>query len=121
MTEYAVDCTGLAGDFRAHVFHDPRYGAAWVDERKFCKTFWIPCLKRVGIRYRRPYNMRHTYATTMLMAPGGMMNPAYCARQLGHSVEVFLSTYARWIDNARDDLEHAKLRTPREDSGEIRR
>lgn len=77
--------TFLAG---GDVFQDPRYSAGWVDERAFRRSFWTPILKALGIRYRRPYNCRHTYATTMLMAG---MTPAFCARQLGHSIEIFLS------------------------------
>ncbi|HZV65088.1 MAG TPA: site-specific integrase [Telluria sp.] len=87
------------------VFQDPRYGTPWVDERAF-RSFWTPALKRLGIRYRRPYNMRHTYATMMLMAG---MNPAFCAKQLGHSVEMFHKTYARWLDGDQNDLEMARL------------
>lgn len=90
----------------AEVFQDPRYGTPWVDERAFRRSYWTPTLKLLGIRYRRPYNMRHTYASSMLMAG---MTPAFCARQLGHSVEMFLRTYAKWIDNQRDDAEMARL------------
>lgn len=95
--------TFLAG---GHVFLDPRYGTPWSEERAFRRSFWEPGLKRLVIRYRRPYNMRHSYATQMLMAG---MNPAFCARQLGHSVEVFLSTYARWIDGERNGAEMARI------------
>ncbi len=79
---------------------------AWVDERAFRRSYWTPALKVLGIRYRRPYNMRHTYATAMMMAG---MTPAFCARELGHSVEMFLRTYAKWVDNVRDDAEMARL------------
>lgn len=88
------------------VFEDPRYNAAWVDERAFRRSYWTPALKLLGIRYRRPYNMRHTYATAMLMAG---MTPAFCAKQLGHSVEMFLRTYAKWVDGGQDDLEMSRL------------
>ena len=54
------------------------------------------------MRYRPPYNTRHTYATMMLM---GGMTPAFCAKQLGHSVEMFLRTYAKWIDGGQNALE----------------
>ncbi|MDD0814251.1 tyrosine-type recombinase/integrase [Curvibacter sp. HBC28] len=90
----------------ATVFQDPRYGKAWDDERAFRRSYWTPTLKRLGIRYRRPYNMRHTYATAMLMAG---MNPAFCAKQLGHSVDIFLSTYAKWIDGDRNAMEMGRL------------
>jgi integrase len=95
--------TLLAG---AEVWQDPRYGSAWVDERAFRRSFWTPTLKRLGIRYRRPYNMRHTYATMMLMAG---MTPAFCAKQLGHSVEVFLRTYSKWLNGDQNALEMQRL------------
>ena len=96
--------TQMADDGR--VFHDPRYGAGWHEERAFRRSFWEPVLKALGMRYRRPYNCRHTYATAMLMAG---MTPAFCAKQLGHSVEMFLKTYAKWIDGDRDSAEMARL------------
>ncbi len=85
-----------------HVWLDPRYGTAWTEERAFRRSYWTPTLKRLGIRYRRPYDLRHTYATMLLMAG---RTPAWCARQLGHSVEMFLRTYARWLDGAQDERE----------------
>jgi integrase len=66
----------------------------------------VTTLKRLGIRYRRPYNMRHSYATAMLMAG---MAPGFCGKQLGHSVEQFHKTYARWLDGEQNDLEMARL------------
>lgn len=94
--------TFMAGE---HVFHDPRDAARWGGEPKF-RWFWVPTLKRLGIRHRPPYNTRHTYATMMLMAG---MTPAFCAGQMGHSVDVFLRTYAKWIPGAGDATEMAKL------------
>lgn len=96
--------TQMAEDGR--VFHDPRYGTGWYEERAFRRSYWEPVLKALGMRYRRPYNCRHTYATAMLMAG---MTPAFCAKQLGHSVEMFLKTYAKWIDGDRDTAEMARL------------
>lgn len=95
--------TFLAG---GPVWLDPRYGEPWIDERAFRRSYWTPTLKRLGIRYRRPYNMRHTYATMMLMAG---MTPAFCAKQLGHSVEMFLRTYSKWLNGAQDALEMGRL------------
>lgn len=84
------------------VFQDPRYFQPWIDERAFRRSYWTPLLKRLGIRYRRPYNMRHTCATTMLMAG---MNHSFCAGQLGHSVDIFQRTYSKWIDGEQNDRE----------------
>jgi integrase len=94
--------TFLAGQ---HIFHDPRDGARWGGEPKF-RWYWVPVLKRLGIRHRRPYNTRHTYATMMLMAG---MTPAFCAKQLGHSRVIFDGTYAKWMDGDHDALEMAKF------------
>lgn len=91
--------TQLAGE---HVWLDPRYGEPWTDERAFRRSYWTPCLKRLGIRYRAPRNLRHTYATMMLMAG---RTPAWCAEQLGHSIEMFLTTYSRWIKGGQDRQE----------------
>jgi integrase len=94
--------TFMAGE---HVFHDPRDNKHWTGEPKY-RWFWLPTLKRLGIRHRPPYTTRHTYATMMLMAG---LTPAFCAGQMGHSVDVFLRTYAKWIPGAGDATEMAKL------------
>jgi len=56
---------------------------------------WRPILKGLG-PIPPPYNCRHTYATICLMSG---LNPAFIAQQLGHSVQMLLSTYARWINS----------------------
>lgn len=89
-----------------HVWLDPRYSTPWVEERAFRRSYWTPCLKRLGIRYRAPNHMRHSYATMMLMAG---RTPAWCARQLGHSVEMFLRTYSKWLGGEQDSRELAGL------------
>jgi integrase len=37
------------------------------------------------------------------------MNPAFIAQQLGHSVQMLLSTYARWLNSSGDWDEMEKL------------
>jgi integrase len=49
----------------------------------------------------------HCHATMCLMAN---MNTAFIANQLGHSVQMLLSTYAKWINCASDWAELNKLR-----------
>lgn len=88
------------------VFPDPKTGARWVDDWTPREMYWRPTLTRLGIRYRSPYQTRHSYATMMLMAG---MTPAFCARQLGHSVEMFLRKYSKWIDGGRNEVEMGKL------------
>ncbi|PID55457.1 site-specific integrase [candidate division KSB3 bacterium] len=96
--------TFLAG---RHIFHNPRTGQPWDDQDKQRINFWNPALKKLGIRHRRAYETRHTYATMMLMAG---CNPAYAASQMGHSLQMFFSIYARWIREREDKKEQEKLR-----------
>lgn len=67
---------------------------------------WRPTLASLGIRDRPPYNCRHTYATICLMSG---LKPAFIAQQLGHSVQMLLTTYARWINSSSDWDELDKL------------
>ncbi len=90
------------------VFHDPYYNAPWLYHRITSAPFWKTTLKRLGIRHRRTYNTRHTFATVGLMAGA---NPAYMANQLGHSMEMFFNVYAKWIDGQNDDRELAKIQS----------
>lgn len=84
-------------DTGADVFQNPVTGQPWHDERSQREHYWIPTLKRLGIRWRRAYNTRHTYATVALMAG---VPAAYIASQLGNSVKMLLERYARWIPGA---------------------
>jgi integrase len=67
---------------------------------KLQRTMWKEVLTRLEIRYRDMYNMRHTYATFGLM---NGVNPAFMAGQLGHSVEEFFKTYAKWINSEQNE------------------
>ena len=106
--------TYLAGQ---HVFHDPKTGKPWgyakITDRR---SFWQAALTKLGIRYRRPYNMRHTYATLGLMSG---VKPGFMASQLGHSLRMFFTVYAKWISGADDDREMAKLEQGISAAGEI--
>jgi integrase len=96
--------TFLAGK---HVFHDPKTGEPWAYAKiTDVRSFWESTLKKLGIRYRRPYNMRHTYATMGLMSGA---KPGFMASQLGHGLRMFFTTYAKWLNGTDDDREMAKL------------
>lgn len=61
----------------------------------------------LGIRYRKPYAWRSTYASLALMDGA---SPEFVATQLGHSVEVMRKHYARWISGEYDQQEMAKMK-----------
>ena len=98
--------TFMAGE-DAEIFQNPVTNRPFHDERSQRDHYWTPCLKRLGIRRRRAYQTRHTYAATAL---GGGVNPAYIARQMGHkNAKMLFTVYAKWIDGADRGRERAKM------------
>lgn len=84
--------TFLAG---GRIFHDPFTGKPWTNDVAIRKR-WIALMKRTGVRYRRPYSTRDTYASQLLSAGE---NPMWVARQMGHrDWHVLRRSYAAWID-----------------------
>jgi len=60
-------------------------------------TKWTAIQKRSGIRPRRPYQTRHTYACWCLTARG---NLAFIAKQMGHKdFTMLVEVYAKWMDD----------------------
>lgn len=89
--------------------HPSRFagGPVFVNQygNPYKRYFWFAVefnetLKRLGIRYRSPYNVRHTAATMMLRAT---RDPLWVAQQLGNSVEMIYRHYAGVIHEDRDD------------------
>jgi len=58
---------------------------------------WRHAIETANVRYREPYNARHSCVSWHLMIG---KNLVWCARQHGHSVQVMLSNYGTWIENA---------------------
>lgn len=89
------------------IFSNPVTGRPWHDERSQRDHYWTPALQALGIRHRRAYCTRHTYATLSLAAGA---NPGYVARQLGHRTTAMLfRVYSRWIDGADGGAEAARV------------
>lgn len=82
--------TQLAG---AHVFINPFTRHAWHDGQTQHKL-WTRALRKCGVRYRPPKEARDTSVTMSLMAGA---NPMWVAKQHGHSLQVMLKDYAKWI------------------------
>lgn len=78
------------------VFMNPRHGKPWDGDAPIRKLAWIPALKKAGLRYRNPYQTRHTYASMMLTAGE---SPIWLAQQMGHSdTSMIYRNYGRWIE-----------------------
>jgi integrase len=82
-----------------YIFLNPETGNEWNSTASQRDHYWNPTLKALGVRHRVPYNTRHTRATRLLTAG---CKPAWCAAQLGHTLEMFLRVYAKWMPEERD-------------------
>jgi len=54
----------------AEVFQSPLTGERWKRDRRIREGMWTSGLKRAKVRYRNPYQTRHTYASMMLTDVG---------------------------------------------------
>jgi len=71
-------------------------------------------MKRAGVRHRRPYQTRHTFACWSLTAHG---NLAFIAKQMGHKdYSMLVKVYARWIDSE-SQAEAERLWTEMQNNG----
>lgn len=78
-----------------HVWLNPRTGKAWETDAQIRKTLWQPLCQRAGVRYRNPYQVRHSYASGLLT---NGTNPWYVAQQLGHvDVQMVFRIYGKFI------------------------
>lgn len=81
-----------------HVFINPRTGKPLLDDQAVRKCVWRPAIEKAGVRYRNPYQTRHTFASTRLSQGA---NPWWVAAQMGHEdVEMISRTYGKWIPEA---------------------
>lgn len=90
--------TFLAG---GRVFKNPNSGQPWEESGEIRKVIWLPALRKAGVRYRRPYQTRHTYASMMLSAGE---HPMWVASQMGHKDWTMIARiYGRWMPSADTD------------------
>lgn len=73
-------------------------GRRWEGDQQVRKSAWIPIIRKAGVRYRRPYQTRHTYASMMLSAGE---HPMWVAQQMGHADWTMIARiYGRWMPAA---------------------
>jgi integrase len=83
------------------VFENPATGKPWTTDKQIREWNWRPLLKRAGVRYRYPYQLRHTFASTALSAGE---NVFWVAEQLGHrDPHITAKVYARFIPSILPD------------------
>lgn len=90
------------------LFPDPGEGYRWPFSQRKAQMLVKRVCKAAGLAPRNPHDLRHTYATILLMAHE---SPGYVQRQLGHSsIAITMDIYCHWIPGeGRKNLERALL------------
>jgi integrase len=82
------------------IFKNPRTSKRWT-EQILRETVWRKAIRLSGVRYRRPYQTRHTYASMMLSAGE---SPMWVAQQMGHKDWGMIRTiYGKYMPDAIPD------------------
>jgi integrase len=88
----ARQALGSGGEGR--VFSNPATGEPFQTDRQIREAFRRACAM-AGVRYRYPYQLRHTFASWALSSGE---NPLWVAKQMGHKdVSMVLRVYGRYI------------------------
>lgn len=84
----------------AEVFQNPLNLRRWNGDQQI-RQMWVATMKKCGVRYRRPYQTRHTYASMMLSAGE---NPMWVAKQMGHvDWTMIAKVYGKWMPDAQPE------------------
>ena len=77
-------------------------GRVWhINQDKGVRDIWFLACRKAGVRYRKPYQTRHTYASMMLTAGE---NPMWIASQMGHNdLSMLRRVYGKFIPNSVPD------------------
>lgn len=79
------------------IFYQQFSGQPWESPHQI-RDAWRWLIRKSGIRYRNPYQTRHTFASMML---SNGENELWVSNQLGHkTVDVVRKHYGRWIKDA---------------------
>lgn len=80
-----------------YIFNNPRTGEPYTGDGPFRKTRWKYILKRAGVTYRYPNQLRHTFATTALSKGEPVQ---WVSNQLGHTTWSFTTkVYYRYVQD----------------------
>jgi integrase len=83
------------------IFQNPSHLERWSGDLAIRQSFWTRALKLAKVRYRRPYQTRHTFASMMLSAGE---NPMWVAQQMGHSDwGMIRRTYGKFMSDSEPD------------------
>lgn len=93
----AIAAVRHKGEF---VFLNPSTGYPFQGDQEI-RNGWVRALEAAGVKYRRQYQTRHTFASMMLSAGE---NPVWVAQQMGHTdFSMLVRVYGRWIPEQASD------------------
>lgn len=76
------------------LFRNPNTGERWHEDRALARAFRKAC-GAANVRYRYPYQLRHTWASWALSAGE---NPLWVAKQMGHTdVTMIFKVYGKYM------------------------
>ncbi|UWE18060.1 site-specific integrase [Herbaspirillum huttiense] len=82
------------------IFKNPRTDKRWSGDLVI-RASWKRAVEAANVRYRRPYQTRHTYASMMLSAGE---SPMWVAQQMGHKDWTMIArVYGRWIKDTQPE------------------
>ena len=77
-----------------NVFYNENKGLHWAGDYEI-RRVWKKILSEAGVRYRYPYQTRHTYASLSISSGE---KEIFVAHQMGHrDVTVIRQSYAKWV------------------------
>lgn len=92
----------------AFVFEDPKTGQPWASADAIRKKAWVPTVKKAGIRYRNPYQTRHTFATRHISQGANLF---WLASQMGHKgPEMLFRHYGAYLEEYDGHTDRSVLR-----------
>jgi integrase len=78
------------------IFRNPNTGEHWYEDRALARAFRKAC-EAAEVRYRYPYQLRHTFASWALSTGE---NPLWVAKQMGHKdVTTIFKIYGKYMPN----------------------
>jgi len=81
--------------------HDTK--TAFTNDDQLRKRVWLKAIRKSGVQYRPPYQLRHTFASTVLSAGA---NPMWVAQQMGHADwGMIRKIYGKWIQQETSEAE----------------
>ncbi|EKA0998510.1 DUF3596 domain-containing protein [Cronobacter dublinensis] len=91
----------------ATIFEDPKTNKPWASADAIRKKAWVPTLRKAGIRYRNPYQTRHTFATRHISQGANLF---WLAGQMGHKgPEMLFRHYGSYLKEYDGNTERRPL------------